>query len=82
MIKISTNILLACAAAVLLILNAIDIVNAHPRHSIGHRIAGETQQVIKTVPEGSTLELRIRGAVAQSMSVAPGTYRITIEQMR
>jgi hypothetical protein len=43
--------------------------------------SAEPMQMIKTVPEGATLEYRIQGSAAQSMNLAPGTYRITIESL-
>jgi microcystin degradation protein MlrC len=41
----------------------------------------EPLRIIKTVPEGATLELRIHGTIAQSMSVEPGTYEITVRSL-
>jgi hypothetical protein len=54
---------------------------ARPRHSIGQHIVNEPMQITKTVPEGSTLELRINGQVAQSINIRPGTYKIIVEQL-
>jgi hypothetical protein len=54
---------------------------ARPRHSIGQHIVNEPMQVTKTVPEGSTLELRINGQVSQSINIKPGTYKIIVEQL-
>lgn len=36
-------------------------------------------ELIKTVPEGATVQLVIRGQVVQSAQIAPGTYRIVVE---
>jgi hypothetical protein len=45
------------------------------------RAQAEPMRIIKTVPEGSTLELRVQGKVVQSMSVQPGTYEISIRDV-
>lgn len=43
--------------------------------------AAEPLRVIKTVPEGATVEYRVRGVVVQSMALAPGTYEITVRDV-
>lgn len=45
------------------------------------KATAEPLRIIKTVPEGATLELRIHGAIAQSMSVQPGTYEINVRAL-
>jgi hypothetical protein len=42
----------------------------------------EPLQIIKTVPEGATIEYRVRGEIVQSQSLPAGTYRITVEEIR
>jgi hypothetical protein len=44
-------------------------------------VHAEPLRIIKTVPEGSTLELRVHGNVVQSMAVQPGTYEISIRDV-
>lgn len=39
------------------------------------------ETVIKTVPEGATLEYRVGGQLVQNMPLRAGTYRITVEEM-
>lgn len=41
----------------------------------------ETQSMIKTVPEGSSVNYIVDGRVVQSMTLRAGTYRLTIEEM-
>jgi hypothetical protein len=43
--------------------------------------SAEPMQMIKTVPEGASMEYQIHGKVQQSMALQPGTYRITIESL-
>jgi hypothetical protein len=38
--------------------------------------------MIKTVPEGATLNYSVRGQLRQTMALTPGTYRITIEPVK
>ena len=38
--------------------------------------------MIKVVPEGAVVSLSVRGSVVQSMALRPGTYRITVEEVR
>jgi hypothetical protein len=43
--------------------------------------SAEPLRVIRTVPEGATIEYRINGRVEQSMNLAPGTYEITVRSL-
>jgi hypothetical protein len=38
-------------------------------------------ELIKTVPAGASVQLVIDGRVAQSQAIAPGTYRIVVEEV-
>lgn len=39
------------------------------------------ESLIRTVPEGATLEYRVGGQVVQSVPLRAGTYRITVEEI-
>lgn len=55
---------------------------ARPHHSVGRHAVSEPMQMIKSIPEGATLELHVNGQVAQSMNIRPGTYKIIIQELR
>jgi len=44
--------------------------------------AVQRQEMIKDVPQGATIEYLIQGRVVQSMSLRPGRYRITVEELK
>lgn len=46
------------------------------------RIEGRSVfEQIKSVPPGASIEYRINGQVAQSLTIPPGVYRISITQL-
>lgn len=52
--------------------------------AIGTTVAagGGSLEITKTVPDGATIELRVRGQLAQSAPIEAGTYHITVRRVR
>jgi hypothetical protein len=42
----------------------------------------QPMRMIKDVPQGATIEYLIQGRVVQTMSLRPGRYRITVEELK
>ncbi len=46
------------------------------------RVAPSIVHMIKTVPEGASVQFLVRGEVVQSMSLRAGSYEITVREIR
>lgn len=44
-------------------------------------VRAEPLRVIKTVPEGATMEYRINGSLISAVALAPGVYEITVREI-